>query len=74
MLKDAEITEYRQEGRNSLREDVRAIMRGEDVDSAIAQDLLREVTEWHDAGRPDDRGTAEHTRRFNWIYGRREDE
>lgn len=37
-----------------FREQVRAIMRGEgDPDAAAAHSLVREVTEWHDAGRPD---------------------
>ena len=37
-----------------FREQVRAIMRGEgDPDAAAAHDLVREVTERHDDGRPD---------------------
>lgn len=37
----------------TFREQIRAIMRGEgDPDAAAAHDLIREVTEWHDEGRP----------------------
>ena len=48
-----------------LREDIRAIMRaGGEVPAKIAErtwwpaDLIREITEWHDAGRPDAALTA----------------
>lgn len=48
-----------------LREDIRAIMRaGGEVPAGIAErtwwpaDLIREITEWHDAGRPDAAVTA----------------
>ena len=42
------------DGRNAFRDNVRAIMRGEadDLDDWQAFDLIREITEWHDAGRP----------------------
>ena len=42
------------EGRNAFRENVKAIMRGaaDDLDDWQAFDLIREITEWHDAGRP----------------------
>ena len=41
-------------GRNDFRDAVRAIMRGEDIDSLEwqPQDLIREIVEWHEAGRP----------------------
>ena len=42
-----------------LRDELRAIMRGEDSRNALAIDLIREVTEWHDAGRPDITRTRE---------------
>ena len=42
-----EITAHaRQEGRVSFRDDVRSFMRGEDVDSEMVSDLVREVSEW----------------------------
>lgn len=42
------------DGRNILRDNIKAIMRGEadDLDDWQAFDLIREITEWHDAGRP----------------------
>ena len=47
----AEIVEAGRQGRLSLREQVRAVMRGEKVENSFAPDLIREVTEWHDGGR-----------------------
>ena len=46
------------EGRLSLRDDVRTLLRGEEVDSEIAKDLIREVAYWakFGAGSRDERG------------------
>ena len=35
----------------TFRGEIRAIMRGEDVDNVLAHNLIREVTEWHDEQR-----------------------
>ena len=35
-----------------FRDELRAIMRGERTDNIAATDMIREITEWHDAGRP----------------------
>ena len=42
------------DGRNVLRDNIRAIMRGEadNLDDWQAFDLIREITEWHTDGRP----------------------
>ena len=40
------------QGRFTYRDNIRAIMRGEEVDDWQAEDIIREITEWHDAGRP----------------------
>ena len=41
------------EAKLTLREELRAIMRGEHSTNLIAHDLIREVTEWHEDGKPD---------------------
>lgn len=43
---------YKDMGRHQLRDDIRAIMRGKEVTNSHGHDLIREVTEWHDEGRP----------------------
>ena len=40
------------DGRNVFRDNIRAIMRGVGVDDWQAHDIIREITEWHDEGRP----------------------
>ena len=35
-----------------FRDEVRAIIRGERSNNIAATDMIREITEWHDAGRP----------------------
>ena len=40
------------EGRRVFRENIKALMRGEEVEDWQAEDIIREITEWHDAGRP----------------------
>ena len=45
---------YYKAGWYAFREDVRGAMRAGGVtDNAVVSDLIREVAEWHDAGRPD---------------------
>ena len=38
--------------RIAFREDIRLIMRGGESTNRMSHDLIREITEWHDAGRP----------------------
>ena len=38
--------------RQEFQEHLRAVMRGHHVDDWQAEDMVREITEWHDAGRP----------------------
>ena len=45
-------TDGRDTGRNEFRDALRALMRGETVDGWQAQDMIREITDWHDKGRP----------------------
>ena len=47
-----EYLEARHVGAIGLRDEVRAIMRGEHSNNAIAEDLIREVIEWDRCGRP----------------------
>ena len=41
--------ETRAMGRQQFRDELRAIMRGEHVEGWQAQDMIREITEWHDS-------------------------
>ena len=58
------------DGRNVLRDNIRAILRGEgdDLDDWQAHDIIREITEWHDGGRPQ---VAKMTKaeRAEWLKG-----
>ena len=61
--------EFYKAGWIAFREDVRAAMRAGGVtDNAVVSDLIREVAEWHDEGRPD---IGETIRRANAAAARR---
>ena len=63
---------YYKAGWYAFREDVRGAMRAGGVtDNAVVSDLIREVAEWHDAGRPD---VEETIRRVKSESGRTREE
>ena len=69
-VEEVEVVEV--SGRQIFRENLRAIMRGEgdDLDDWQAHDIIREITEWHDAGRPQVAKMTPEDRKAHWrFYG-----
>ena len=51
--RDQAIERLSVDSRIAFRDTIRSIMRGEQPFDAMAVDVIREITEWHDEGRPD---------------------
>lgn len=52
----------------AMREDLRRVMRtgGKSSGNAVVDDVIREITEWHDAGQPDAEETFRRVRAGDW--------